>query len=306
MIPSRVLVCSILALLAACASGASTAGGDSPVGDDALAPDMGAFRVYRGDGRPARVAAIVDQMEVASVVFVGEEHDDTIGHRVEALILSEGVRRWGSRPVVVSLEMFERDVQGVVDEYVGGLINEPNFLAAARPWAEYRTAYRPLVELARARKLRVLAANAPRRYVNLVSREGMAALTQLTPDALRFLPPLPLPEPSAAYRARFDSVTAGSADHEGMPPHAFDGQWLWDIGMGSSVAGALADQPDALVFHYAGGFHVERGLGTVEALQHYRPGTSSLVVTILKVRDPADFDPDEHAGLADFVVLTRN
>ena len=64
MIPSRVLVCSILALLAACASGASTAGGDPPVGDDALAPDMGAFRVYRGDGRPARVAAIVDQMEV--------------------------------------------------------------------------------------------------------------------------------------------------------------------------------------------------------------------------------------------------
>ena len=267
---------------------------------------MGAFRVYRGDGRPASIAAIVDQMDLVSVVFVGEQHDDSIGHRVEALLLSEGLRRPESRPVVLSLEMFERDVQGVVDEYVGGLINEPNFLASARPWPEYRTAYRPLVELARAKRLHVIAANAPRRYVNLVAREGMAALDRLTPDALRSLPPRPFPDASAAYRVRFDSVTSGSGDHDGMPSHAFDGQWLWDVSMGSALAGALADLPDALVIHYTGGFHVERRLGTVEALLHDRPATTSLVVTIIRAHDPADFDPAKHAGLADFVVLTRN
>ena len=308
MMRFRALVCSFVVLSAGCAPRASTAAGDRVVGaaPDTLAPDMGAFRVYRGDGRPASVAAIVDQMEITSVMFVGEQHDDTIGHRVEALLLSEGQRRWATRPIVLSLEMFERDVQGVVDEYVGGVISEPNFLAAARPWPEYRTAYRPMLELARTKKLRVVAANAPRRYVNLVSRDGMGALSRLTPEALRSLPPLPLPEPSAAYRARFDSVTSRSVDHDGMPPHAFDGQWLWDLGMGSSVAAALAAEPDALVLHYSGAFHVERRLGTVEALQHYRPGASALVVTVLAVRDPADFDPGKHAGLADFVILTRD
>ena len=299
-------VLSALLLTAACGPRGTVTAPTSawaPVGG--LRADPADYRVYTEDGRTASVADVVAAMEWVSVVFVGEEHDDSIGHLIEAELLSEAVDRWQPRPVVLSLEMFERDVQGVVDEYLAGLIDEPNFLAAARPWPQYRRAYRPMVELARTRGLPVVVANAPRRYVNMASHLGLESLGRLATDALGNLPPLPLPEPSRRYRLSFDSLMAGPASHDGMPPHIFDGQRLWDATMAGAVAGAQTDQPEALVLHYAGGFHVERRLGAAEALLHYGPHATFLIVAIRTVADPGAFDAKVHAGLGDFVVLTR-
>ena len=299
------VVCAALVLCSACASRAPTVLNAPESAVEAVADDLGAFRVYAGDGRPASLPELVTALGSVSVLLVGEEHDDSIAHRVKLLMLEEGVRRWQPRPVVLSLEMFEQDVQEVVDEYLGGFITEPYFLAASRPWAEYRTAYRPLVEFAKARGLRVVAANVPRRYVDMVSRTGEGSLEGLPREAFRFLPPLPLPAASVAYRARFDSAMSGPAQHDDMPPHIFAGQRLWDAGMASAVAAALDDRPDALVIHLVGGFHVERRLGIAEALIQYRPQTTFLVVSIRRVADPAAFEAREHTGLGDFVVLTR-
>ena len=47
----------------------------------------------------------------ADAVFVGEQHDDPNTHRLELAIL-EGLTRRGV-PVIVALEMFERDVQPI-------------------------------------------------------------------------------------------------------------------------------------------------------------------------------------------------
>src|SRR6185503_1929636 len=87
----------------------------------------------------------------ADVVFVGEQHDHKRGHELELEIL-KGVHA-KTPSVALSLEMFERDVQMVVDEYLKGQINESNFLAASRPWPKYKTDYAPMVEFCRANKL---------------------------------------------------------------------------------------------------------------------------------------------------------
>ena len=68
----------------------------------------------------------------ADVIFVGEQHDDPNTHRLETAIL-DGVQRRKLTPVV-SLEMFERDVQGMIDGYVSGRIPEEEALKEARPW----------------------------------------------------------------------------------------------------------------------------------------------------------------------------
>jgi hypothetical protein len=52
--------------------------------------------------------------------------------------------------------------------------------------------------------VRVIAANAPRRYVSLAGRAGREALLQLPPASLQFLAPLPYAQPSQAY---VDKVT---------------------------------------------------------------------------------------------------
>ena len=61
--------------------------------------------------------------------------------------------------------------------------------------------------------MRVIAANAPRRYVSLAGRAGRQALLQLPPAAQQFLAPLPYAQPSQEYVAKVTgSMRQAAAD----------------------------------------------------------------------------------------------
>ncbi len=298
-----------------CTSPAGHGGGVvAPAPAVELLPDP-SWHLYDSSGAalelPALAAHLLSSPDSPEVVFVGERHGDAGTHAfqrdlLEAL-LAERDRQVEAgrepRPIVLSLEMFEWDVQELLNEYLGGYITEDHFLAGARPWPNYARDYRPTVELAGANDLPVVAANAPRRYVNRVSRLGRDALAELPEAAFRWLPPLPYPEPSDAYRSDWDALMSGAGGH-GMGESALQAQALWDAGMGMAVARALSAHPGALVLHLAGGFHVENGTGTPEALLHYRPGTRFLVVAARPVEDPEVGPPPGLVGLGDYLVLT--
>src|SRR5436305_14286603 len=94
-------------------------------------------------GRAVAFADVIAAAARADLVFFGEQHDDPETHFAE-LALLEGIGRL--RPnVILSLEMFERDVQPLVDDYLAGRLPEAEFLAKSRPWERYATDYRPLV-----------------------------------------------------------------------------------------------------------------------------------------------------------------
>lgn len=300
------------------------------------APDT-SYRIYAGDGALVSLDDVVAAMARAEVVFIGETHDDPTAHALQYELLRAAHRQYGAadtahRAVAVSLEMFARDVQPILDEYLAGLITEKHFLASSRPWSNYPSAYRPLIEYAKANGMPVLAANAPRRYVNRVTRLGPAALEALPPTARSWLPPLPLPGPSDAYRAKWmarmhaamphadstnasphgapadtaavDSAQAPGLHHGTAATHLLQAQALWDATMAHTLARHLMNTPDALVLHVTGRFHVSEGTGTPEQLAHYRPSARPLIVTVRPADDVARFDPDAHTGLGDFVVLT--
>ena len=298
------------------------------------------YRVYERNGDAITIAAIVDEALGDEVLLVGEEHDDMVGHSFQNLLLIEVVERIGSdlgsgRTVLLSLEMFESDVQYVVDEYLAGLITEAHFLRSSRPWEDYANRYRPLVENARELGLPVLAANAPRRYVNRVTNQGPESLEQLSGQARTYLPPLPYRGPSDRYRAQWDTVMAeamrgirsesdttsfrtdpsagdenesrgeeGPAVHE-LNPNMIHAQALWDASMGYSITEALVGHIGAFVLHMAGTFHVEKGTGIQEHILAYRPGTLVTTVVMKKVDDIEAWSDSEYAPLADYVVLTR-
>lgn len=290
-----------------------------PVSEEGTPVEGEDFRVFRADGSAAAFDDVLAGLDTVEVLLVGEEHGNRVGHRIEEALLREAVERYrgSTRWLTLSLEMFERDVQYVLDEYLDGLITETHFLDSARPWEEYGVRYRPLIELARQEGMPVVAANAPRRYVNRVTREGPEALEDLGPLARFFLPPLPYPGPSEAYRAQWneimaaamgDSTEAHAADRDyAGSENALQAQALWDASMGHAITGALDVSPDRVVLHFAGSFHVERGTGIAERIEDYRPGTSVLSVVMTEVGEesPLEWDAEAYGGLADFVVLTR-
>ncbi len=308
------------------------------------------YRVFTGDGQPAALQDIVDAMDSVEVVLMGEIHTDPVGHWIEAELFERALELVGvgletgvRRAAALSLEMFERDVQGILDEYLQDLITETQFKANARPWEHYDTDYRPMVEAAKAAGVPVLAANAPRRYVNRVTRLGPASLEDLSPWALSALPPLPYPPPSEAYREEWTALMTNMVmepqcpvpDPPAMPPHPRPGhqeadekseeegpptgmpthggsfmenglqaQALWDASMAHAITTFLDENRGGLVIHMVGGFHVKNFTGIPEKVQFYRPETRTLVVHMDLAEDFNAFDPGEHAGRGDFVILT--
>jgi uncharacterized iron-regulated protein len=265
------------------------------------------YRAYDSQGNPVTLDDIVVAMASTDAVFLGEQHDDAVCHAIEAELFRRAVEKYSAkRHVALSMEMFERDVQIVLEEYLKGLITEQHFLSSSRPWGNYKTDYRPLIEIAKAKQLDVIAANAPRRYVNMVSRNGRDSLDSLSAEAKSWLAPLPYPEPSAAYAEKFNALMKGGGDPSAMNAsnNLIYSQSLWDATMASSIANYLAKNKGALVVQLNGSFHTEGRLGTFEQFIKYRPKARGIVVTIRYEDDFQKFDAAKHKGVGDFVILT--
>lgn len=262
------------------------------------------FRAFDGKGKPTTLADIVSAAGNADVIFFGEQHDDAVGHAIQAEAFKRLVEQYSSRKVLLSLEMFERDVQTVLDEYLASLITEQHFLSSSRPWGNYKTDYRPLVEFAKEKKLPVIAANSPRRYVNMVSRGGRTKVDSLSKEAKSWLPPLPYAEASAAYSAKFKALMGPSAEARMGIDNILSSQSLWDASMAYWISKGLKAHKNALAVHLNGSFHTESRLGTVEHLLKYRPKARVIVVTMRYEADFRNFDQAKHTGLGDFVILT--
>lgn len=284
------------------------------------------YRAFDSKGHSVKLEEIIEALDGADVLFVGETHDNATAHAVEAELLRRADERYSrgagkGRAVALSLEMFERDVQTVLDEYLGGLISERHFLLSSRPWNNYATDYKPLVEYAREHHLPVIAANAPARYVSRVNTEGPGSLASLSKEARAWLPPLPFPEASAAYAAKFNSFMGGGpaasttpAQQPAANPHAqanphggmhlLEAQTLRDASMAYAISEFLKRGRDPLVVQVNGTFHSEGRMGVPEQLAHYRKKARAVVVTIVPDEGRAGFDAARMSSLGDFIILT--
>ena len=259
-------------------------------------------------------AALVQRAGESDVVFFGENHDDPETHRVEFGLL-DAISRTG-RPIILSLEMFERDAQPLLNEYLAGRISESDFLAKSRPWDRYVTDYRPMVELARAKGWPVIASNIPRPMASAVGRKALAALDTLTPLE-RAWAARDIKCPEDAYRARFMETMRGHGPGSAAPqagdtlPTAvanrfYLAQCIKDETMAESIVEARNGRPpDAIVVHYDGAFHSDYRQGTVDRVKRRAPALRLVVITAVPVLDPSLATLADHAGRADYIVFTK-
>ena len=258
-------------------------------------------------------ATVVQRASGADVVFFGENHDDPETHRVE-LGLLEAIGRTG-RSVILSLEMFERDAQPLLNDYLAGRITEADFLAKSRPWDRYVTDYRPMVELAKAKGWPVVASNIPRPLASAVGRKALAALDTLTPIE-RSWAARDIQCPDDAYRARFMDTMRGHSRGGAAPSPAdtlptaaasrfYLAQCIKDETMAESIVEARGRSPGAIVVHYDGAFHSDYKQGTVDRVRRRSPDLRMVVITAVPVVDQVAATLANHAGRADYIIFTK-
>jgi uncharacterized iron-regulated protein len=214
--------------------------------------------------------------------------------------------------VVVSLEMFERDVQGAVDAYLAGGVGEEETLKAARPWPRYATDYRPIVELAKAHGWPVVAANVPRRIASAVARSGAPAIRELA-EADRAFVAADVQCPLDGYYDRFVTSMGShpTPDQDPEAQKAMAERYYWsqcvkDETMAESIATVVARRTTpGPVVHYDGAFHSDFGQGTVERTRRRLPGKRMIVISMLPVASLDALSPaGEDLKRADYLVYT--
>lgn len=247
------------------------------------------------------IADIINVVTPGQVLIFGEQHDDSIGHLLEKNIFAALNDRFG-KDLILSMEMFHRDVQYIVNEYLAGQISEKNFIKESRAWDTYKTDYKPTVELAKEKQLQVVAANAPSRYTNLVTRKGLEALNSLDKEVKKkYIAPLPVDTLTGIYYDKFLEAMGG---HTTPGMNLYQSQNFWDATMSYAIAQAMKKHKKAVVFQMNGRFHSEYNSGLAGRLER----VYKKKVTTISCFSPEDFDAPkwaEYAPLADFIIVTK-
>ena len=294
-------------ILSACASNARLGG--TPLATNA---NVGTTNLRIYDTKAARFisfARLTQAMSGVDVVFFGEQHDDPGTHAAELAVLAAlGAER---ENVVLSLEMFERDVQPLLDRYLVGAISEKDFLAGSRPWDRYATDYRGMVELARIRGWPVVAANVPRRLASAVNKVGLPVLDTANATERAYAAKENSCPKDAYYKKFVGEMTghganAGPQMSEATMDRIYQAQCVKDETMGESVAAALAKAgKGAIVMHVDGQFHSDGRMGTVERTRRRAPSAKIVVLSALPVADLAKANGAVYAERGDYVLFTR-
>lgn len=254
--------------------------------------------------RTTSVERAAEAMSRADVVYLGEEHDNDVGHELQLALTRELFRQ---RPqLIVSMEQFEADVQVFLDAYLAGELDEATFLAFSRPWPNYAEHYRPVVEWAKRNGVPVVAANVPRRFARTVAYQGLGSTdySLWTPWSVN------IDEPP--YLTRF-MVAMGGDPHDDADAGLlrwFAAQCIKDDMMAQSIVEAL-DRARAegsvapLVVHWCGRFHSDYGLGTVSRVALRRPELDQRVVSMISGDEDGRPVPDGLV-IGDFVMRVPN
>ena len=121
---------------------------------------------------------LLEQLDEARVVYVGETHTRLEDHQIQERILKGLFDRHPS--LIVALEMFPREAQPLLDRFSKGELPEEEFLRQVNweeIWGYPFRLYRPMVLFAREKGLPLIGLNAPREVVNKIARQGLAGLS---------------------------------------------------------------------------------------------------------------------------------
>jgi uncharacterized iron-regulated protein len=246
---------------------------------------------------------MVYAMAQADVIFFGEQHDDSIAHVLQKQVFELLHKTYGKN-TALSMEMFSRDNQPIMNEYLLGLISEKNFIRESNAWSNYND-YKPLVEYAKTHKLPIICANAAGRYANMATRGGIPALLSLPKASKENIAPLPFDTASGAYYNKIMELMGGHGSGNHPSFSMIPGQSLWDATMAWSIASFLKKNKGTKILHLNGRFHSDEKLGTVTQLKKYAPKTRIMVISAFPLAPDENRNPEKFSHLGDFIIFTQ-
>ena len=257
--------------------------------------DKPAYVLYNATGKKVSYEKMLKHLNQQDVVLIGELHNNPISHWLELEItqaLSE------KRQLVLGAEMFERDNQAALTNYLQGKITAKGLDTSARLWKNYKTDYAPLVNLAKEKNLPFIATNVPRKYASQVSRGGFESLASLTSEEKSWIAPMPI-----AYDANlpgYQKMLKMMGEH--TSPNMPKAQALKDATMAHFLFTNW--NPGSLFIHYNGSYHSEYYEGISWYLKRSKADIKIAAIATVSQKEIDSLLP-EHILKADYIICVE-
>lgn len=206
---------------------------------------------------------VLDALEQATVIYLGETHTDMADHVAQLEIITEMHQARGN--IAIGLEMFQRPFQPVLDQYIAGEITEAELIAQSEyetRWGYDWELYAPIFRYAQTEQIPLIALNTPTEITRKVARQGLASLSG---DDLEHIPPIAdIDTSDEDYQAMVAQVFGHHGGHGNSGPsfeNFFAAQVLWDETMAAAVADFVMAAPDTQVIVLAGEGHIVYNFG---------------------------------------------
>ncbi|WP_434566054.1 ChaN family lipoprotein [Vibrio chagasii] len=269
----RIILIGLATLLTACANQPSENTSQKVVQPETVSTYFD-YQFASPQGEALSLNALPQELLDADVILIGEWHTHSAIHRFQTDFLK--ARQNADSNIALSMEQFTREHQDTLNQYLNGEIGEQVLISKAAAWPNYESDYRALVEFAKANDLDVIAANAPKPFVQCIGRKGLPYLEQLSSEQRDWVA-TEVNIGDSPYKEKFMASM-----HHGTPEQTekqFAAQVTWDETMAESIVDYLATNPDKQMIHIAGKFHTEGGLGTAASISRRNPDLKVAIIT---------------------------
>lgn len=247
------------------------------------AQNLKAFQFYDQKGKEVKTDKLVKELADYDVVFFGENHNSSINHWLQ-LKITEALYEKKNGQLILGAEMFERDNQPQLNQYLSGKFDAKTLKDSARLWNNYATDYKPLVDFAKNKKLNFIATNIPRRYASQTAKEGLESLNKLTEKEKTYIAQLPIK--ITLDTPGYQEMKAMMGDHaEGTKVMNFiSAQATKDATMAESILKNI--QSGKTFIHYNGNYHSKEFGGTYWYIKQKNPNLKMAVISVFESEDP--------------------
>lgn len=257
------------------------------------AQDKKAYQIFDKKGKKVNFSKVVKAGFKTEVILFGEFHDNPICHWLQLELTKEMSSK---KEVVLGAEMIEADNQMQLNEYLNGKITQKQLDSAARLWPNYKTDYKPLVDLAKAKKIPFIATNIPRRYASMVHKKGFESLLELTLQEKSWIAPQPIAYDKDLPGYKEMMTMMGEHTSVNMPK----AQASKDATMAYFIAKNV--KQNSVFIHYNGSFHSDNFDGINWYLRKYQPSLKIMTISTVDQSQLKKLNK-EHLNKADFILV---
>ncbi|GAA5090703.1 ChaN family lipoprotein [Chryseobacterium ginsengisoli] len=264
------------------------------------AQNFKAYQFYDKKGKEIKTEKLVKDLADYDVVFFGENHNSSINHWLQ-LKITEALFAQKNGQLILGAEMFERDNQSQLNQYLSGKFDAKTLKDSARLWNNFTTDYKPLVDFAKDKKLNFIATNIPRKYASQTSKEGLESLNNLSAKEKTYIAQLPIKV--TLDTPGYPEMKTMMGDHaDGTKVMNFiSAQATKDATMAESILKNI--QAGKTFIHYNGNYHSKEFGGIYWYIKQKNPNLKMAVISVFETEDPELKVPEKDYIPTDFNLI---